>query len=142
MSQIRQDYAGSDEYIIEMANLSMKELSKEHVKNTFDMYTKHLKPIHFGGDKKAYQSAKKSVKQFMDNNGFDIMIARDEGGQSSIIDKLENQIKKEQDSNKALANDMLNNQIGLDADGNKTWAKDKDLSEVDSYLERHQKHTV
>ena len=110
-----------------MANLSMKEVSMDHVNNTLSIFKNHLTG-------KEHQSSRKALETFKKNNGFDIMIARDEAGQASIIKRLEEYIEADKLADPANVNNFLDKGIGIDGEGKPTWFGGKDVSHYDSAM--------
>ena len=107
-----------------MANLSMKEISNKHIDGTIDLLKTYKK------DQQGIELTK-DLQNFKKNDGMDIMIAADEGGQSSVLKALKEQIDKSIENNKILKNETP---IFGEKDGELTLFEGKDLSQVDSYM--------
>ena len=115
-----------------MANTSMKELSKDHVKNTINLYQKFGASEH-GVRKSADADMIKTLKRIDANNGFKIVIAADENfkaGEASILKELDSQIKKAKDNNPDL---NLVEVTKNEKTGELEFNGGGDISSVDSY---------
>ena len=108
-----------------MGNLSMKEISNEHVNKTINLLREYKK------DAKGKEMVK-DLETFRNNDGMDIMIAADESGQASVLKRLKAQVDKAR-NNKDLSPEDIPNIIE-GKDGELTIYEGKDFSEVDSYM--------
>ena len=96
----------------------------DHVNKTISLLREYKK------DAKGEEMVK-DLETFRNNDGIDIMIAADEGGQASILKKLKEQIDRAKNNT-----DLGKGEIPIigEKNGEFTLYEGKDFSEVDSYM--------